>query len=74
MILSATAAFATTSPPLGQILDYTLRAAYLLMLLSLGLTIGGLIVSSAVIYVMFEVQRTWFCEVCKYMSGVSRRC
>lgn len=69
--MSATAAFATTSPPLGHILDYTLRAAYLLMLLSLGLTIGGLIVSSAVIYVMFEVQRIWFCEVHKHASRLS---
>lgn len=63
LLLSSTAAFATTTPPVGHILNYNIRGAYLMVLLSLGLTIGGLIVASAVIYVMYEAQREWFSKV-----------
>ena len=63
LVLGSTAAFATTTPPLDHSLNYAPRAAYLLLLVSLGLTIGGLFIASASIYIMFGAQRAWFREV-----------
>ena len=63
LVLGSTAAFATTTPPLDNSLNYAPRAAYLLLLVSLGLTIGGLFIASAAIYIMFGAQRVWFRKV-----------
>ncbi|KAF7798522.1 hypothetical protein EIP86_009743 [Pleurotus ostreatoroseus] len=54
------AAFITTTPPVGSVIDYNIRGPYVLLFVSFGATLGGLIVGSAVIYVITKAERKWF--------------
>ncbi|TCD71456.1 hypothetical protein EIP91_010162 [Steccherinum ochraceum] len=59
LILSTTAAFATTDPPRPRLLDYTQTGAYLCILSSLGIIVGGVIVGSISIFVMTQCTARW---------------
>lgn len=63
MLLSATAAFITTTPPLVDILNYNKRGTYLCLLISFALSLGTLIVGSAIMFVVSKCDRKWFLEV-----------
>ena len=63
LLLSATASFATTTPPVGSILNYNTRGSYICLLLAFGLTLGGLIVGSTMLFVMSKCTASWFREV-----------
>ena len=65
LILSSTAALVTTVPPRADIIAYTEFGSYVLLFLSLGVSLGGLIVGSAIIYITSgSLTIRWFCEVC----------
>ncbi|OBZ71094.1 hypothetical protein A0H81_08774 [Grifola frondosa] len=60
LLLGATAAFATTVPPMADILNYTERGPYMCIFCSFGLTFGSLIVGSAILFVMPKCTADWF--------------
>ncbi|KAA1477605.1 hypothetical protein DENSPDRAFT_786865 [Dentipellis sp. KUC8613] len=62
LLLGSTAAFLTTTPPTPDLFDYSARSSYRCILLSFGLTIGCLIVGSAMLFVMAKCQAEWFCK------------
>lgn len=68
LILSTTAAFATTDPPRPGLLDYTQTGAYLCILSSLGIIVGGVIVGSISIFVMMQCTARWCMRVSEYLS------
>lgn len=72
LLLSATASFATTTPPVGSILNYNTRGSYICLLLAFGLTLGGLIVGSTMLFVMSKCTASWFRET--LMASRSRIC
>ena len=63
MLLITTVLFATTVPPVTFVINYNLRGAYLLILLSFGVTIGGVAVGCADIYVLRGAKRRAFLTV-----------
>ncbi|KAJ3553416.1 hypothetical protein NM688_g3622 [Phlebia brevispora] len=72
LLLSTEAAFITTTAPLVMVINYNLRGPYILLLLSFGVTLGGLIVGSAVAYVLTKADKSWFEET--FMSSKLRVC
>ena len=74
LLLSATASFATTTPPVGSVLNYNTRGSYICLLLAFGLTLGGLIVGSTMLFVMSKCTASWFCEVHGQCSIANVRC
>ncbi|KIP07286.1 hypothetical protein PHLGIDRAFT_425579 [Phlebiopsis gigantea 11061_1 CR5-6] len=60
LLLSATGAFVTTIPPLPNILNYTERGPYLCLFVSWGLSLGTLIVGSAIMFVVSKCEPSWF--------------
>ena len=58
------AAFCTTDPPgNSRILPYTQTGAYIVLLVSIGFSIGGLIVGSAAVFVIHKSTAEWFRKV-----------
>lgn len=63
LVLSSISAFVTTVTPLPGLFNYTTRGIYILFVLAFGLSLGGVVVGSAVIYVTSKVRHTWFLKV-----------
>ena len=64
LLLATVATFCTTDPPANSTLfPFTRRDTYTLFLLSLGLAFGGLIVGSAIVFVVARSTSDWFCNV-----------
>lgn len=61
--MGSTAAFITTTPPLAASLNYNERGPYICLLLSFGLTLGSLIVGSAMMYTLPMCAAKWWREV-----------
>ncbi|ETW77455.1 hypothetical protein HETIRDRAFT_441838 [Heterobasidion irregulare TC 32-1] len=72
LLSSATASFATMTPPVGSILNYNTRGSYICLLLAFGLTLGGLIVGSAMLFVTSKCTASWFRET--LVASRSRIC
>lgn len=65
LLLTTIATFCTTDPPANSALfPFTRKDSYTLFLLSLGLSFGGLIVGSALVFVIARSTSDWFCNVC----------
>ncbi|KAL4248797.1 PGG domain-containing protein [Pleurotus pulmonarius] len=62
LLVGATAAFITTTPPVEELLNYTRRGPYLLLLLSFSITLGSLIVGSTMIFITLKCDPVWFCS------------
>lgn len=63
LLLAVSAALVTTTPPLGPMMNYTLRASYILQLTSFGLTLGSIVVGSALLYTIPMCTGEWYREV-----------
>lgn len=64
LLLSAMTGFCTTDPPgNGRILPYTKTGPYIVLLVSISLSLGGLIVGSAAAFVIHKSKDEWFREV-----------
>ncbi|KAL4255569.1 hypothetical protein AB1N83_013057 [Pleurotus pulmonarius] len=70
LLLSASAAFMTTEPPVNGLLDYNQRWPYILMCLSLNLSLCGLVEGCVVVYVTASCSARWFQD--SLMSSRSR--
>lgn len=68
LVLAAMAAFLTTPPPV-DLINYNLRLPYILVFVSFGLSLGGLIVGSTHLYVLTKIERRWFKQVCPSPSS-----
>ncbi|KAJ8703401.1 hypothetical protein PTI98_002025 [Pleurotus ostreatus] len=62
LLVGATAALIRTTPPVEELLNYTRRGPYLLLLLSFGITLGSLIVGSGMIFITLKCDPVWFCS------------
>ncbi|KAJ7585578.1 hypothetical protein C8J56DRAFT_788098, partial [Mycena floridula] len=60
LLLAATAAFATTTPPAPHMLDYLQRSSYICIVFSFGFSLGGEIVGSCLVYVITRCTSHWF--------------
>ncbi|KAF9458508.1 hypothetical protein BDZ94DRAFT_100059 [Collybia nuda] len=60
LLLTTTAVFLTTVPPVQHTLDYLAARPYVCILLSFGLSLGSLVVGSAVIFVISTCSIDWF--------------
>ncbi len=69
LLVGATAAFITTTPPVEELLNYTRRGPYLLLLLSFSITLGSLIVGSTMIFITLKCDPVWFCSVGIFASS-----
>jgi hypothetical protein len=63
LLLTAMTAFCTTEPPGNSILPYTKTGPYVVFLVSIGLSLGGLIVGSASVFAIHKAHVRWFNEV-----------
>ncbi|KAA1477604.1 hypothetical protein DENSPDRAFT_615588 [Dentipellis sp. KUC8613] len=72
LLLGSTAAFATTSPPRPDLVDYATLGSYRCILASFGLTLGGLIAGSTILFVMTKCHANWFRDT--LMGSRSRVC
>ncbi|KAA1477606.1 hypothetical protein DENSPDRAFT_615771 [Dentipellis sp. KUC8613] len=72
LLLGSTAAFATTSPPRPDLVDYTTLGSYRCTMASFGITLGSLVVGSTVMFVMTKCHAKWFRET--LMGSRSRVC
>ncbi|EIM82463.1 uncharacterized protein STEHIDRAFT_64960, partial [Stereum hirsutum FP-91666 SS1] len=59
LLIGASAAFLTTTPPLGGLLNFNEQGPYICLLLSFGLTLGGVVIGSSLLYALPIVQGTW---------------
>ncbi|THV02286.1 hypothetical protein K435DRAFT_591452, partial [Dendrothele bispora CBS 962.96] len=63
LLLAMTATFISTAPPRPDIFNYTARGPYLCIWLSIGVSFGGLIVSSVTIWILSKSTAKWFTEI-----------
>ncbi|KAF7289877.1 hypothetical protein MIND_01362100 [Mycena indigotica] len=59
LLLATSAVFITTTPPRLNIVNYTLRGPYILMLGAFGLLIGGIIVASVAVLTTAKARPYW---------------
>ncbi|KAJ3553420.1 hypothetical protein NM688_g3623 [Phlebia brevispora] len=59
LLLASEAAFVSTNSPLSSVINYNLRGAYILLLVSFGVTLGGLVVGAAVGYICTCADQGW---------------
>ncbi|TFY56368.1 hypothetical protein EVG20_g8952 [Dentipellis fragilis] len=62
LLLGSTAAFATTTPPRPELVDYAALGSYRCIMASFGITLGGLVVGSAMLFVMSKCRAKWSCD------------
>ena len=61
----------TTTPPRGDIIDYTTRGPYVCMWASFGMLLGGVVVASATVYVLATSDQEWVNSV-RLLPYISR--
>lgn len=60
LLLGSIASFATSDPPVRSMLNYNAREPYMCLLLAFGLTLGGLIVGSALLFGLAKCSASYF--------------
>lgn len=63
LLLSSTAAFLTTTPPLPNEFNYNKGGAYICLLLSFAASLGTLVVGSSIMFVVSKCDCDWFNNV-----------
>ena len=63
LLLGSIASFATSDPPVLSMLNYNAREPYMCLLLAFGLTLGGLIVGSALLFGLAKCSASYFRDV-----------
>jgi len=62
-VLTSSAVFVSTQPPLGSFVPYTIRGCYILALGSFAHALGGLLCGLAVVNIYGACERTWAKDV-----------
>lgn len=63
LLLAAVSTFLTSTPPNSPLVDYNQRWPYICLIMCLGITMGGLIVGSALLYGIAFSSGIWFQNV-----------
>jgi hypothetical protein len=68
-VLTTSAVFLSTQPPLTSFLPYTIRTCYILALGSFAHALGGLLSGLAVVNIYEACDRIWAKDVCSRPDG-----
>ncbi|KAI0032638.1 hypothetical protein K488DRAFT_85680 [Vararia minispora EC-137] len=70
LLVSTTAAFITTTPPVPSMFDYTVEGIYGCLLCSFAIILGGLAVGTIILFIMTKCDQDWFRQM--HLSSRSR--
>ena len=73
LLATAMTAFCTTVAPVDSILPYTGRKPYVLLIISVGLCIGGLVAGGTMVCAIYVATDKWFREVRTPRPSLSKR-